>query len=168
MTQSHPNWWHKINRRIASSKPGAKLFSLIAHHLDGNSLRWTHGRFAPGAFLTGAPLVMLTAVGAKSGQPRTIPLLGTPDGHNIILIASNWGGKKHPAWTYNVRAHPQVQLTIRGVTKPYVAHEVTGSERQRCWQQAVAVYPGYEAYKSRTDGREIPVFLLTPTAVEPA
>jgi len=156
------NWWYSMNRRIASSKPGARLFSSIAHHLDGPSLRWSHGRFAPGAFLTGAPLVVLTAVGAKSGQPRSIPLLGTPDGENIILIASNWGGKKHPAWYYNLKANPQVELTIKGQTRPFLAQEVTGDERERCWQQAVSIYPGYEQYKSRTNGRSIPVFLLTP------
>jgi deazaflavin-dependent oxidoreductase (nitroreductase family) len=152
-----------MNRGIASNKLGAKLFSLVAHHLDGASLRWTNGRFAPGAFLTGVPLVTLTAVGAKSGQPRSLPLLATPDGDNIILIASNWGGKKHPSWYYNVKANPEVQIGRHGQTLRYMAQEVTGTERERCWQQAVAIYPGYELYKSRTNGREIPIFLLTPS-----
>jgi deazaflavin-dependent oxidoreductase (nitroreductase family) len=89
-------------------------------------------------------------------------LLGAPDGENIILIASNWGGKKHPSWYYNVKANPQVQLTIKGHSQAFRAQEVTGPERERCWQRAVAIYPGYELYKSRTDGRTIPVFLLTP------
>lgn len=156
------NWWYTMNRRIASSGPGARLFSHIGHRLDGPSLRWSHGRFAPGAFLTGAPLITLTTIGAKSGQPRAIPLLGTPDGENIILIASNWGGKKHPSWYHNIRANPQVQVARKGQSKTYIAQEVTGAEYDRCWQQAVAIYPGYELYKSRTDGRAIPVILLTP------
>lgn len=156
------NWWYSMNRRIASSGPGAKLFSHIAHHLDGPSLRWSHGRFAPGAFLTGVPLITLTTIGAKSGQPRSVPLLGTPDGENIILIASNWGGKKHPSWYHNIKTNPQVQVARQGQTKTFIAQEVTGAEYGRCWQQAVAIYPGYELYKSRTDGRAIPVFLLTP------
>lgn len=162
MSQTRFNWWYTLNRRIASSGPGARLFSLIAHHLDGAALRWTNGRFAPGAFLTGVPLVTLTAVGAKSGRPRSIPLLGTADGDNIILIASNWGGKKHPAWYYNVKAHPEVLINRGSQTRPYLAQELTGTEREQGWQKAVALYPGYEAYKLRTNGRKIPVICLSP------
>lgn len=162
MARTRFDWWYKMNRGIASSKPGAKLFSLVAHHLDGTCLRWTNGRFAIATLLTGIPLITLTAVGAKSGQPRSLPLLGTPDGDKMILIASNWGGTKHPAWYHNVKTTPEVKVTYQNQTKLYIAHEVAGAERERCWQKAVALYPGYEAYKSRTNGREIPVILLTP------
>lgn len=156
------NWWYRANRRLAASKVGSKLYSQIAHHLDATALRWTNGRVAPGALLTGVPIILLTTTGAKSGQPRTVPLLGTPDGDNLILVASNWGGKKHPAWYYNLQANPQAHIMRRNVTRPYVARQVFGDEYKACWQKAVAIYPGYNVYKTRTHGREIPIMVLTP------
>jgi deazaflavin-dependent oxidoreductase (nitroreductase family) len=85
--------------------------------------------------------------------------VGIPDGERLILIASNWGQAKHPAWYYNVKANPQVTITRDGVTRPYVAREVMGEERERCWAKAVALYPGYRGYAARA-GRGIPVIVL--------
>jgi len=110
------------------------------------------------------PAVLLTTVGAKSGQPRPIPLLYVTDGENIVLIASNGGSPRHPAWYYNLRAHPEVQLLVNGRTATYTAHEATGAERARLWRKAVDLYAGYETYQQRTRGRQIPVMVLTPKA----
>lgn len=78
----------------------------------------------------------------------------------MILIASNWGHGYHPAWYYNIRANPEVQVVLNGRTIDYLAQEARGKERQRYWQQAVKIYPGYESYKKWTNGREIPVIIL--------
>ncbi len=99
--------------------------------------------------LAGLPVVMVTTIGAKSGQPRSLPLVAIPDGENVILIASNFGQKHHPAWYYNLRAHPEVQLTYEGQTVAYTARETTGEERERCWQRAVDLYSGYPLYERR-------------------
>ncbi len=114
--------------------------------------------------LSGLPVVTVTTIGAKSSQPRSLPLVAIPDGENVILIASNYGQKHHPAWYYNLHAHPEVQLTYEGQTVAYMAHETDGDERAYCWQRAVDLYSGYASYKERAGQRQIGVFLLTPQA----
>jgi deazaflavin-dependent oxidoreductase (nitroreductase family) len=167
MTNAPPkNWLQKTTVRIAVSVVGATLGARLVHHVDRLALRWSHGRFTLTTLLTGLEVLCLTTTGAKSGQPRTVPLLAIPhrDGQ-FILIASNWGQARHPAWYYNLLAHPQVTVTRNGRTQPYHARETSGEERERCWQIALQTYPGYAAYKRRTT-RRIPVILLTPTAAK--
>ena len=68
------------------------------------------------ALFTGLPLITLTTTGAKSGRPRSVPLVGVPYGERLILIASNWGQAKHPAWYHKVlKAHPEVKVDGRDV-----------------------------------------------------
>jgi len=111
---------------------------------------------------TGLEPVWLTTTGAKSGLPRTVPLLGIEEGEKIILIASNWGQDHHPAWYRNVRVHPEVTVSVRGREAVYVAREAQAEEREAYWQKAVAYYPGYAAYQRRVRGRQIPLIILTP------
>ncbi|MBK8904654.1 MAG: nitroreductase family deazaflavin-dependent oxidoreductase [Anaerolineaceae bacterium] len=161
------NWLQKINTRIAMSAVGAQLSARVMHHLDKLVLRLSNGRATAASLLTGLPILALTTTGAKSGQPRTVPLVAIPFGDNqLILIASNWGQQKHPAWYHNIVAQPQVTVTRDGRSQPYLARVTEGAEREACWQTAVQTYPGYNAYKQRTT-RQIPVILLTP-AVESA
>lgn len=164
MPDYNPNIFQRTNMKLASTSPIAKLFSYTFHHLDRTMLSLSNGRYSAISLLSGLPLVTLTATGAKSGQPREVPLIGTPVDDEVILIASNWGGKKHPSWYYNLKATPACTLTHDGKTEPYIAQEVFGDEKERYWQKAAAIYPGYDAYKSRTGGREIPVMVLTPEA----
>jgi deazaflavin-dependent oxidoreductase (nitroreductase family) len=156
------NWLQRTVIRFAVSFVGAALGSRLMHHLDRLALRWSHGRFTLTTLLTGLEVLCLTTTGAKSGQPRTVPLLAIPhrDGQ-FILIASNWGQANNPGWYYNILAHPQVTVTRNGRTQPYQARETSGVERERCWQIALQTYPGYAAYKRRTS-RRIPVILLSP------
>jgi deazaflavin-dependent oxidoreductase (nitroreductase family) len=156
------NWLQKINTRIAMSAMGARLLTHIMHHLDQLVLRLSNGRFSAATLLTGLQILSLTTIGAKSGQPRTVPLVAIPYGEDrLIIIASNWGQAKHPAWYYNILAQPQVTVTRDGRSQTYLAHETTGAERDACWQTALQTYPGYAAYKQRTK-RQIPVIMLTP------
>jgi deazaflavin-dependent oxidoreductase (nitroreductase family) len=122
----------------------------------------TNGRYSAAKLLFGMPVVCLTTTGARSGQPRTVPLLAIPDDENIILIASNWGQGHHPGWYYNLRANPEVHVEYNGFISPYFAQQAAGEERERKWRTAVDFYPGYEAYKKWAKGREIPVFVLSP------
>ncbi len=160
MGKQSVNARHRIARKLFSVKPVVWLLSHTAHLIDRFFISVTDGRVSAAGTLAGVPVISLTTTGAKSGQPRTIPLLGIPDGDNIVLIASNWGQGHHPAWYYNIRANPAVQVALNGRTTPYMAYEAQGEERQRCWQMAVQIYPGYEAYKKWTNGREIPVLVL--------
>lgn len=160
--EPHPNAWQRFNHNFSSSRIGAKVFSFFFHHVDRTALRVTRGKFSPGAQAIGLPIVILTTTGAKSGQPRALPLLAIPDGDKVIFIASNWGGTKYPAWYHNLRAHPQCTVTYRNETRAFSAREARGEEYDRYWQQAVNLYKGYAEYKTRTGGRRIPIMVLEP------
>lgn len=154
-----PNVVARTVRRVIATRPVAWLLARTGHHLDNATLRLSGGRVMASAIVTALPIIALTTTGARSGRPRTVPLVGIPDGDRLILIASNWGQAKHPAWYYNVKANPQVTITRDGVARPYVGREVTGEERERCWAKAVALYPGYRGYAARA-GRGIPVVVV--------
>lgn len=163
MASPHPRPpLHRLVQGIASTAAGSWLFARLAHRLDGPILRLTAGRVSLTSLLAGLPIVTLTTTGAKSGKPRSVPLVGLPDGDQIILIASNFGQTHYPAWYHNLRAYPEATLTINGQTGRYVAEEVTGEEREAYWRQAVALYPGYAAYRRRVGARHIPVVRLMP------
>ncbi len=154
-----PNAAQGVVRRIIATRPAAWALARTIHHLDGAVMRLSGGRTTAAALFSGLPVVTVTTIGAKSGRPRSVPLVAVPDGDRLILIASNWGQAKHPAWYYNVKAHPDVTVTAGGETRRYVAREVMGEERAACWARAVAVYPGYEGYAKRA-GRGIPVVVV--------
>lgn len=134
------------------------------HRLDRLVYDVSGQRYTAASLLICLPVVQLTSVGARSGKERTVPLLGIPQGEDLVLIASNWSGARNPGWYYNLRANPRALVARKGVTQPYVARETTGAEREALWQEAVRLYGGYEAYRRRTGDREIPVLILTPAA----
>ncbi len=157
-----PNILQRSVQRIAATALGAMVFIATAHHADRIVLRISGGRTTAVGLMAGLPVLTLTTIGAKSGQLRSVPLVGIPDGDKLVLIASNFGQAHHPAWYYNLKKHPQATVTMNERTGDYVACEAGGEEYERYWQQAVALYAGYAAYKTRTGGRQIPVVVLTP------
>lgn len=148
--------------RVASSRPGAWFFSHIGHRLDRPILRWTDGKHSLSTVLSGVPVMTLETTGAKSGQPRSTPLVMTPDGDRLILVASRWGQGGTPAWYHNLRANPVCHVFHDGQRRAYVARETAGEEREACWRKAVAYYTGYAVYASRLGEHVIPVMLLEP------
>ena len=165
-----PNILQQAARKIVGLAPVSAVLSRTMHHLDGPVLRRSHGRFSAASLITGLPIINLTAVGAKSGEPRTVPLVAIPDGEQLILIASNWGKPRHPSWYYNVKANPEVTVGSTGrdgsPTRLYEARELSGDEREAAWRKAVALYPGYAQYAKRNGGLAIPVVALRPKAAE--
>ena len=93
-------------RRLAGTRPMAWLFARTLHHLDGPVLRRRGGRHSVSSALTGLPIVELTTVGARSGKPRTLPLIGVPDEDRLVVVASNYGQPHNPAWYYNLKSQP--------------------------------------------------------------
>ena len=164
MVQSNrKNWLQKLNTRIAMSPVAALFLARSMHRLDGAALRLSNGRSTVTTLLTGLSVLTLTTTGAKSGLSRSVPLVGIPYANDqLIVIASNWGQAKHPAWYYNILAHPQVTVTQNGRSHTCLARETEGAEREAYWQMALQTYAGYAAYKQRTK-RQIPVILLVPT-----
>jgi deazaflavin-dependent oxidoreductase (nitroreductase family) len=152
----------KLMRRFAASGPGSWLFARVAHHLDRPIHRLTHGRHTLGSAITGLPVVMLTTTGARSGRTRTVPVLGIPFSAGVAVIASNFGQRRHPAWYYNLRAHPDAQVVIDGVGRPVRAVEADGDRRAEIWREGLRVYPGFSQYEQRASHRRISVFVLEP------
>ena len=111
--------------------------------------------------LRGVPVVILTSVGAKSGQLRKNALIRVEHDGLYAVVASQGGAPRHPRWYYNVVASPHVELQDGADKRDYVAHEATGDEKAVWWKRATAVWPDYDAYTKRTS-REIPLFVLTP------
>lgn len=167
LTQPDPNLIQRSIQRFAATPLGARLFIPTAHRMDRLVLKLSGGRTTAVGLSAGLPLVTLTTTGAKSGQPRSVPLVGIPDGDRIVLIASNFGQAHHPAWYHNLRKTPQATVTVAGRSAQYLAREAEGPEYDRLWQQAVQLYAGYAAYRQRTAGRRIPILILSPDTRRP-
>ncbi|MFM2076547.1 MAG: hypothetical protein RJA49_437 [Actinomycetota bacterium] len=107
----------------------------------------------------GAPMVLVSHTGAKSGVVRTTPLVCTKDGDDLVIIASKGGAPDHPAWYHNMVANPAV--TVETGTEQYqaMAVEATGDERQRLFDAQAALMPGFNEYAAKTT-RTIPVIRL--------
>ncbi len=155
-------WWQRFVHNIASTRPGAWFFSHTAHRADHVVIRLSEGRNSLTTILADLPVVTLTATGARSGLPRSVPLVGIEDGETVVLIASNFGRSYHPAWYHNLRANPEATLSVRGRTRTYIALEADDAEREEYWREAVALLAAYAAYERRTGGRKIPIIVLTP------
>lgn len=118
-----------------------------------------------GGGLRGMKIILVTSVGAKSGKLRKTPLMRVEHDGEYAAVASLGGAPKHPVWYYNLKANPHVELQDGAVKKDYIAREVTGDEKAVWWERAVAAYPDYADYQTKTT-RQIPVFVLTPTPAE--
>lgn len=111
--------------------------------------------------LSDMPVLKLTTIGRKSGEPRSV-MLASPlqEGATLVVVASRGGDDKHPAWFLNLRDNPQVEVTYRGEpTRRMQARVATAEERRRLWPLVVAAHRNYAAYQTKT-AREIPLVLL--------
>jgi deazaflavin-dependent oxidoreductase (nitroreductase family) len=112
-----------------------------------------------GGTFEGAPLLLLTTTGAKSGQRRTTPLVYMPDGDRMIIFASKAGAPTNPDWYHNLLAHPQVTVEVGTETFDVTAVVTTGEERDRLYAKQAAMNPGFAEYQTKTT-RKIPVIAL--------
>jgi deazaflavin-dependent oxidoreductase (nitroreductase family) len=148
--------FYNVNARFGRTRMGQLFGRQVSPRVDPWVSRLTNGRgFGP---VVNAPLV---TTGAKSGQPRQVQVAYFHDGPDPILIASNYGGPKHPLWSYNLKANPECQFG----GEHFVATEVTDpTEHTRLFGLAEKVYAGYADYRANTArvGRQIPIFRLKP------
>jgi deazaflavin-dependent oxidoreductase (nitroreductase family) len=119
-----------------------------------------------GLFKTGMgmPVLELTTIGRKSGQPRAVMLTApVVEGDNVVIVASKGGNDEHPAWYLNLRDNPDVKVSMGGPgnPKPYKATIADEAERARLWPKITADHKNYAGYQKKTD-REIPVVVLSP------
>ncbi|MDF0513437.1 nitroreductase family deazaflavin-dependent oxidoreductase [Agromyces sp. H3Y2-19a] len=112
------------------------------------------------------PSLVLHTTGARSGEPRDTALMYTPDGHGRAIVAgTSFARDRHPAWTYNLVAHPEASITVRGRRMPVRASRIDDEGRDAAWARIEAQWPGYRAYE-RESGRVVRLFLLQPVAYE--
>jgi deazaflavin-dependent oxidoreductase (nitroreductase family) len=117
-------------------------------------------RGTSGGPLAGRPLLLLTTTGARSGQPRTAPMMYIREGQRLLVIASNLGAPRHPDWYHNLVAQPNVTVEIGDETFDAAAVTIEGAERQRLWAWIVEQYPFFAEHQAKTT-RQIPVVALS-------
>ncbi len=107
----------------------------------------------------GAPMLLLTTTGAKSGKQHTTPLVFLPDGDRWIIFASAAGAPKHPAWYHNLVAHPNVTVEVGKERLAATATVLTSPEREEKYASIVKLMPNFAEYQAKTT-RQIPVIAL--------
>lgn len=146
-------------RALGRTRAFAWILSRVLPRVDA---RFAGRRRSVTSLGTDFPLCYLTTTGRRTGEQRTVPLLHVADGARIVVIASNWGRRRHPAWALNLAASPLSRVAVGGVERSYRARRATPDEEARYWRAAVVFWPGYDDYRARA-GREIRMFVLEPS-----
>ena len=107
----------------------------------------------------GAPMVLITTVGRKSGEPRVSPLVYTQDGEALVIAASKAGADEHPAWFLNIEADPKVRVEVGTEAYDSVARVAEGEERDRLYAAHAEAMPNFAEYAKKTS-RVIPIVVL--------
>ena len=149
-------------RWFAATRPGAALLAIVLHRIDKLTFRLSHGRRTATPVLAGLPVIMLTTIGARSGQPHTVPVLGFPVDGNLAVAAGNFGRTRDPAWCLNLRREAHATVVVDAEVRHVIADELTGAARDAVWQRCLAIYPGGTTYAARAGNRTIAIFLLRP------
>lgn len=146
-------------QKVSATRGFARVAPYALPALDRGLHRLTKGKVLLSAQLL--PSVVLTSTGARSGRPRRTPLACMPEdgGRSWILVGSNFGRTGHPAWTYNLLAHPDAVISRRGEDVPVTARLLQGEERAAVWEAVLGFWPPYAAYQARV-AREIRLFRL--------
>ena len=134
----------------------------------GAFMRWFNRRMAKrirgkGGRMLGQHSLLLITVGAKSGEPREVPLarFAAPNGGWFVVASAN-GAQRNPSWYHNLAAHPdQARIVMDGTETAVIATQLHGDEREHAWQQVIAEQPRFAKYAAKTD-RAIPIIRLTP------
>ena len=109
----------------------------------------------------GAPVLLLTSTGAKSGEQRTTPVVYQPDGDRMVIFASKAGAPENPAWFHNLRANPTATVEVGPDTVEVEAVVTDGDERERLFSKQKQLMPQFADYEQKTT-RQIPVVALQP------
>jgi deazaflavin-dependent oxidoreductase (nitroreductase family) len=148
---------------MATSALALRVMPKVVPHIDRVLGRLTRGRVMSSSLVV--PSIVLTTTGAKSGLPRPTPLAAIPlDGHHYV-VGSNFGGERHPAWSYNLIAHPEATLTHRGQEIAVRAELLGPQDKAAVWPRLTAVWPPFDTYVEHS-GRDLRVFRLTQTPTQ--
>ncbi|MFJ8083549.1 nitroreductase family deazaflavin-dependent oxidoreductase [Streptomyces sp. NPDC096205] len=149
----------RLVQKVSSTRGFAKAAPYVIPALDRAVHRLTRGKVLLSARML--PGLVLTSTGARSGLPRRTPLACMPeeDGRGWLLVGSNFGRTGHPAWTANLLAHPDAEISWKGRDIPVTARLLAGEERAAAWEAALAFWPPYATYQARVE-REIRLFRI--------
>lgn len=156
-----PNAFQKLIHRFLMMERVSRWLARTLYRMDAFLLRFSGNRYTFPE-LVGLPIAKLTMKGAKTGALRTLPLVTIPDNGKFALVATNFGQKHNPAWYYNLKAHPECEVTYKGRAQKFIARETVGEEYQKYWEIALTYYAGYKKYRERAAPRRIPVMVLDP------
>jgi deazaflavin-dependent oxidoreductase (nitroreductase family) len=145
--------------RVLGTKPWVMKLAKVITWVDRQLDRLFKGKVSLVA-IAGLPSLRLTATGRKSGMLRSNNLLYFPYENGFVLVGSNWGKSRDPAWTFNLRAHPEAVVEVRGEAIPVTAATVKGARYDDLWRELLRFWPGYEMERVAA-GRELPIFVLT-------
>jgi deazaflavin-dependent oxidoreductase (nitroreductase family) len=140
-------------------KPPPKAILKLISKLNVLVYRLSGGRLM--SRLMGSPICLVTMTGRKSGRSITMPLMYTPHGDNVLIVASLGGAPKHPVWYHNLIANPKVTIQQGGRTRAMTVRQATPQEKAELWPVCVASYPAFADYQARTE-RDIPVMICEP------
>lgn len=161
-THQRANAFQRAVQAVASTRPGAWVFSKSIAPVDRLLFKVTKGRWTAPEILAGLPVIMVTTTGRKSGERRTSPLVGVPVGDDLAIVGTNFGQPRTPAWVYNLEADRAGTVALHDRSVAVVARPATEDERTQAFRTAAGIYPGYDKYQERITGREIRIFVLEP------
>jgi deazaflavin-dependent oxidoreductase (nitroreductase family) len=142
----------------------------MSQRIGARGLRWI-GKFnvplyrlsggRVGGRINKAPVLLLTTTGRKSGQKRTAPVVYLANGESVVVIGSNAGHNRTPAWSLNLKANPEAEIEVGRERRAVRARVADGEERAELWRKHNEQYSGFDEYEARTN-RDIAVFVLEP------
>ncbi len=153
MAESTPKPWTPSQEKVGT------IFVRLMSVVNTWIFRASGGRLG-NKFARGAPVLLLTTTGARSGQRRTTPLIYLADADDVVLVASKGGMSQSPAWYHNLRKTPDCEVQIGSEPRPMRARRVSDEEKAALWPRLLEVYRDYDDYQARTT-RNIPVMVLS-------
>ncbi|MET7450596.1 nitroreductase/quinone reductase family protein [Streptomyces sp. NPDC005574] len=149
----------RVVQKVSSTRGFARVAPYVIPALDRAVHRLTRGKVLLSAQML--PGIVLTSTGARSGLLRRAPLACMPEdgGRSWILVGSNFGRPGHPAWTHNLLARPDAEISWKGADLPVTARLLEGEERAAAWREVLRFWPPYATYQARVE-REIRLFRL--------
>jgi F420H(2)-dependent quinone reductase len=150
--------------------PSDHAIARFSNALGARGLRWAGRLNVPLYRLSGgriggrvgrAPVLLLTTTGRRSGQKRTAPVVYLADGENVIVINTNAGNARVPAWSLNLKANPEAEVERGRRRYPVRARVAEGEERAALWRKHNEQYAGFDDYQRKLD-REASVIVLEP------
>ncbi len=138
-----------------NQEPVDSPMDWVAEHVK----RYIETNGEDGHIWRGAPTLILTTVGRKSGKARRLALIYGTDGDSYVVVASKGGADAHPEWYLNLLDHPEVEVQVKADKFRANARTATPEERERLWPQMAEIWPAYNDYQAKTE-RPIPLVML--------